>query len=166
MKPAWDELAKAFEGNPGVLVGDVDCTAAGKPLCDANGVKGFPTIKWGDPSKELSTYEGGRDGDALKAFAAGLKPLCSPANVELCPDAVKARIAAISALPAAKLAADVEKWEAFQREAEEGFAAKVAGLEAQYEAQAQARDDVLDAALAAGLKTMRAVLGQKKVAAK
>lgn len=27
------------------IIGDVDCTAAGKPLCDANGVRGFPTIK-------------------------------------------------------------------------------------------------------------------------
>ena len=39
---------------------DVDCTAAGKPLCDSNGIKGFPTIKYGDPS-DLQTYEGGRD---------------------------------------------------------------------------------------------------------
>ena len=32
-------------GDSGKLVAHVDCTAEGKPLCDANGVKGFPTLK-------------------------------------------------------------------------------------------------------------------------
>jgi hypothetical protein len=34
----------AFADSPSFLIGDVDCTAKGKPLCDANGVKGYPTI--------------------------------------------------------------------------------------------------------------------------
>merc|ERR1712072_1677520 len=76
----------------GALVGDVDCTAAGKPLCDSNGVKGFPTIKYGDPSA-LEDYKGGRDYDALKKFAdENLKPMCSPSNLDLCDDEKKAEI--------------------------------------------------------------------------
>merc|ERR1719479_810420 len=59
---------KEFKDSKTALVADVDCTAAGKPLCDSNGVQGFPTIKWGDPAS-LEKYEGGRGFDALKKFA-------------------------------------------------------------------------------------------------
>merc|ERR1719426_568098 len=59
-------------------------TAAGKPLCDSNGVRGFPTIKYGDPS-DLQAYEGGRDEKALKKFAEEkLVPMCSVKNIDLC----------------------------------------------------------------------------------
>merc|ERR1711966_226027 len=61
-----------------------------KPLCDANGVKGFPTLKWGDPA-DLQDYQGGRSLDDLKKFAEeNLKPQCSVANIDLC-DAAKRR---------------------------------------------------------------------------
>lgn len=58
MKPDWDKLMAAFKGNPTSLVADVDCTAAGQPLCNKHGVKGYPTIKYGDPAK-LTDYQGG-----------------------------------------------------------------------------------------------------------
>ena len=63
MKPDWDKLMDAFAGSETQLVGDVDCTAAGKPLCDSVGVRGYPTIKWGDPA-DLQDYNGGRDYDS------------------------------------------------------------------------------------------------------
>jgi len=94
MKPAWDKLMGEFSGNSGVLVGDVDCTAeSGKDLCEKHGVRGFPSIKYGDPD-ELKDYQGGRDYDALKAFAeSSLGPQCGPgANIGLCSDKVKASI--------------------------------------------------------------------------
>ena len=69
MKPDWDKLTVKFEDNPTVLIADVDCTAEGKPLCDANGVEGFPTLKHGSPDN-LQEYEGGRDYDELLTFAA------------------------------------------------------------------------------------------------
>ena len=56
MKPDWDKLMEEFADSATQLVADVDCTAEGKPLCDAHGVKGFPTIKWGDPS-DLQDYQ-------------------------------------------------------------------------------------------------------------
>ena len=49
MKPAWDKLMEDFE-NKDVLVADVDCTSNdGKALCEKVGVRGFPTLKYGDP---------------------------------------------------------------------------------------------------------------------
>lgn len=47
-----------LQDHPTAGVFDVDCTAAGQPLCEANGVKGYPTIKYGDP-EDLQDYEGG-----------------------------------------------------------------------------------------------------------
>merc|ERR1719383_1558987 len=83
---------KEYKDSATALVADVDCTAAGKPLCDANGVQGFPTIKYGDPSA-LEKYEGGRDFDSLKKFAdENLKPMCSPSNMDLCDDDQKAEL--------------------------------------------------------------------------
>merc|ERR1711981_1546744 len=70
----------------------VDCTADGQSLCESVGVRGYPTIKWGDPSN-LEDYEGGRDYDDLKKFAdENLKPVCSPANLDLCSDDQKAEV--------------------------------------------------------------------------
>merc|ERR1712083_783178 len=86
-----------------VLLADVDCTAEGKPLCDSNGVQGFPTIKWGDPSS-LEDYQGGRDLAALKKFASeNLKPMCSPKNIDLCDDDKKAEIEKFQAMADAAL---------------------------------------------------------------
>ena len=40
-----DKLIAEFEGSATQLIADVDCTADGKPLCDENGVRGYPTLK-------------------------------------------------------------------------------------------------------------------------
>jgi len=62
----------------------VDCTEAGKDLCETHGVQGFPTIKYGDPT-DLQDYQGGRSYEELKAFAdENLGPTCGPANMDLC----------------------------------------------------------------------------------
>merc|ERR1712194_983548 len=85
-KPDWDKLMDAFADSETQLVGDADCTADGKDLCAAQGVKGYPTIKRGGPG-DLQDYKGGRDYDSLEKFAKeSLKPLCSPKNVGLCED--------------------------------------------------------------------------------
>merc|ERR1719504_3223 len=98
MKPAWDKLMGDFKDSKTALVADVDCTADGKPLCDSNGVRGFPTIKYGDPNA-LEDYEGGRDFDSLLTFAKeNLKPTCSPSNIDLCDDDKKAEIAKLQAM--------------------------------------------------------------------
>ena len=98
MKPDWDKLMEEFAGRDTQLVGDVDCTAEGKPICDSNDVKGFPTIKYGDPA-DLQDYQGGRDFDSLKAFAdENLKPMCGPAHIDLCDDEKKTEIETFMAM--------------------------------------------------------------------
>lgn len=63
-----------YAGTPGSLVGDVDCTADGKALCETHAIRGFPTIKYGDPD-DLQDYNGARSYEALAEFAKdNLKP--------------------------------------------------------------------------------------------
>merc|ERR1719221_1700477 len=108
MKPAWDKLMKIYKGSKTALVADVDCDGAGKDLCEEHGVEGFPTIKWGDPSA-LEDYDGERDLSALKDFAKeNLKPLCGPANIDLCDAAKKKQIQAYQAMSEAELSQKAE----------------------------------------------------------
>merc|ERR1719321_1355493 len=112
MKPAWDKLMKNWNKGDRLktsLIADVDCTAEGKPLCEKVGVEGFPTIKWGDVSN-LEKYEGGRDYDALKKFAKeNLKPMCSPANIDLCDDEKKKEIEELQAMGVDDLNKQIEE---------------------------------------------------------
>jgi hypothetical protein len=157
MKPAWEKLMDEFADSKTALVGDVDCTAAGKPLCDSNGVQGFPTIKWGDPSA-LEDYQGGRDFDALKKFAEeNLKPMCSPANLDLCDDDKKAEIEKFIAMSGDDLDAAIKEKEKENEDAESEFKTFVEGLQKQYEDAMKKKDDAIAAVKASGLGLMKAV---------
>merc|ERR1712032_1512985 len=83
MAPDWEKLSEEWEGNTVGLVAEVDCTAEGKELCETNSVKGFPTLKWGDPSA-LEDFQ--------KFATENLKPICSPSNLDLCDGEKKATI--------------------------------------------------------------------------
>lgn len=86
MKPDWDKLANAFKNSDVVGIYDVDCTAAGQPLCQQNGVQGYPTIKyWLPGSKSSKDYQGGRDYNGLKSFVDNtFKALCDPFTQKGC----------------------------------------------------------------------------------
>jgi len=161
MKPAWDKLMKKYKGHATALVGDVDCTSEGKPLCEEHGVQGFPTIKWGDPSA-LEDYEGGRDYDELETFAAeNLKPMCSPKNIDLCDDDKKAEIEKFMKMSSEDLEAEIEKKEAESKEAEETFDAEVQKLQEKYEALEKEKTEKQAAVKESGLALMKAVKASK-----
>jgi len=157
MKPDWDKLMKDFAGSSSALVGDADCTAAGKALCDANGVRGYPTIKWGDPS-DLQDYKGARDYKGLKKFAdENLKPICSPANIDLCDADQKAKIEELQALSADDLAAKIKEKEAEQTAAEKLFTDEVDKLQKKYQQLQEDKEATLKAVKESGLGLMKAV---------
>merc|ERR1719379_720734 len=92
-----------YKDSKTALVADVDCTTAGKSLCEEVGVRGYPTIKYGDPSN-LEDYKGGRTLSALQDFAKeNLGPTCGPANLDLCDDATRAKIETFMKMSAGKL---------------------------------------------------------------
>jgi len=157
---------KEYAGHDSAGVFDVDCTAAGKPLCDANGVRGFPTIKWGDPNA-LEAYEGGRDYDSLLKFAQeNLKPTCSPANIELCDAEKTAEIEKYSAMSDADLAAAITEGDEKMDAAEKNFKDEVSKLQSSYEALMKAKDEALEAVKDSGLGMMKSIQAHKKKAAK
>jgi len=151
-----------FDGHASALVGDVDCTAAGKPLCDSNGVRGFPTIKYGDPNN-LEAYQGGRDFNSLKKFAdENLKPVCSPTNIDLCDATQKAAIEELQALSAADLASKIAGEEKKLAEAEETFKSEVSKLQKTYEKLQKEKEESIAAVKAAGLGLMKSVQAAAK----
>jgi len=161
LKPDWDKLMDAFADSTTGLVADVDCTAEGKALCDANGVRGYPTLKWGDPSS-LEDYKGGRDYASLKKFAdENLKPICSPANIDLCDDEKKAEIEKFQAMSAADLDAAITEKEKRMEKAEEDFKKGVSELQATYQKLMEAKDKTLDDIKNSGLGLMKAVKATK-----
>jgi len=157
MKPDWDKVTKEINGlGGGTLVADVDCTAAGKPLCDSNGVQGFPTIKFGDPSA-LEDYQGGRDYNALKTFAEGLKPKCSPSNLDLCDDSEKEEIQKLFDMDAGALDSQIEGKEAEIKAAEELFEKELEKLQNTYKKISEDKDAAIAAVKESGLGLMKAV---------
>ena len=146
-----------FADSKDALIAEVDCTAAGKPLCDANGVQGFPTIKYGDPAA-LEDYQGGRTAEDLKKFAEEtLKPSCSPSNMDLCDDEKKAEIEALQALPAGELAAKITEQEDAMKQTEADFDKKVKKLQRKYEKATKKKEAALKAIKDSGLGLMKSV---------
>jgi len=158
MKPAWDKLMEEYAGHASALIADVDCTAAGKPLCDSNGVKGFPTIKFGDPSA-LEDFKGGRDYDAMKKFAdENLKPMCSPGNLDLCDDDKKAEIEELMKMSEADLEEKISEGDDKIAEAESHFKAEVETLQASYQKLMSDKDEAIENVKNSGLGLMKSVL--------
>jgi hypothetical protein len=151
----------AFADSPTALVGDVDCTAEGKPLCDANGVKGYPTLKYGDPSN-LEDYKGGRDYDNLFKFCEeNLKPVCSPSNIDLCDDDKKAEIKKFADMTDADLDKLIADKEQELVEAETTFKDEVQKLQDTYAKLSTDKEEALEEIKKAGLGMAKAVKAAK-----
>jgi hypothetical protein len=156
MKPDWDKLMKSFKDDDARLVADVDCTAAGKPLCDQVGVRGYPTIKHGDPNN-LEDYKGGRDYSALEKFAKGLKPVCSPAKMDLCEPEMKEKILELQKLSAADLDKQIKEKEAEIEKAEKFFTDEVDKLQKAYQKLQEEKEATVTAVKESGLGLMKSV---------
>jgi len=162
MKPAWDKLMAEFKDSKDVLIGDADCTADGKSLCEEVGVQGYPTIKFGDPSA-LEDYQGGRDFDSLKKHAeTKLKPSCSPTNLHLCDDAKKAEIEKLQKMSASDLDSEISKKEKEISTAESNFKAEVEKLQKKYKELQEEKEEAIKAVKDSGLGLMKAVKAASK----
>jgi hypothetical protein len=164
MKPAWDKLMAEFKDSKTALVADVDCTAGGKALCDEVGVKGYPSIKYGDPNN-LEDYKGGRSFEDLKKFAeANLGPTCGPGNLDLCDDDKKAQIQKFQAMSPAELEAAIAEKSVALEKLETDFKAFVEGLQKQYSEANEKKDKDIEELKNSGLGLMKSVAAHSKTA--
>lgn len=162
MAPDWEKLAEEWAGHASALVAEVDCTTEGKPLCDQNGVRGFPTLKYGDPSA-LEDYQSGRSYEDMAKFATeNLKPMCSVKNIDLCDAEKKAQIEKYMAMSDDDLSAAVKTEEEKLTQAEEDFKEAVSKLQAEYQKLSEDKDAAIAAVKDSGLGLMKAVLSSKK----
>jgi hypothetical protein len=162
MKPDWDKLMEEYKDSKTVLIADVDCTASGKDLCNEVGVRGYPTIKYGDPNN-LEDYKGGRTFKDLKKHAdENLGPSCGPDNLDLCDDEKKATIAKFQAMSAADLDSFIDDSTQKMEKAEADFKKFVEGLQKQYEEENKAKDKTVEDIKNSGLGFAKAVKASKK----
>merc|ERR1712032_515056 len=118
--------------------------------------------KWGDPSA-LEDYDGGRDYAALETFAKeNLKPLCSPANLDLCDAEKKQEITKLQSMPEAELSAKIEEKKAIIKQAEETFQSEFKKLQDRYGELQKEKDEKLAEIKGRGLGLMQAVQAQSK----
>jgi len=146
-----------YEGHADVLVGESDCTAAGKGLCEELNVQGYPTLKYGDPAG-LTDYQGARDLEGLKRFAdTELRPACSLSCLELCDAAQRERIEALQKLSPLELAAGIQESEKELADLETKFKADVEELQREYKELQDSKANAAAAVRAGGLAIMRAI---------
>jgi len=148
---------KEFESSTTALVADVDCTTEGKDLCTKVGVKGYPTLKYGDPNN-LEDYKGGRDYDDLLTFAKeNLGPTCGPSNMDLCDDEQKEKIETIQAKGIEKLEAEIKELDDSIQAAEKHFEDEVKKLQETYEQLNKDKEAAVNAAKEQDLGLMKTV---------
>jgi len=147
---------EAFKDSKTAVVADVDCTVE-KDLCSKNGVRGYPTIKHGDPA-DLQDYKGGRDFDSLKSFAdENLGPSCGPDNLDLCSDAQKADIAKYTEMSDDDLKKAIKEKEDALEGAEATFKSEVEKLQATYEQLQKDKENTIKEVKSSGLGTMKQI---------
>merc|ERR1712151_1436903 len=150
-----------FKDSQTILIADVDCTWGGKSKCEEVGIRGYPTIKYGDPS-DLQDYKGGRDFAALKKFASELGPTCSPSNIDLCDDEKKAKIEEFKKMGAEARDKMIKEKEAESAKLEADFKTFVEGLQKQYKEESDKKDKAVEDLKASGLGLLKAVHAHEK----
>merc|ERR1712045_396706 len=139
------------------------CTTGGKSLCESVGVRGYPTIKYGDPN-DLQDYKGGRSFADLKKFADGLGPQCGPANLDLCDDAKKKQIAEFQAMSASEREKSIKDKEKAITKLESDFKTFVEGLQKSYTEANEKKDKDVEELKNSGLGLLKAVHAHAKKA--
>jgi len=166
MKPDWDKLMETYKGHASTLIADVDCTTEGKELCTQVGVKGYPTIKYGDPN-DLQDYKGGRALKDLEKFAKeNLGPTCSPGNLDLCDAEKKSQIEGFMKMADSDLASKIKEGTEAMEKIEKDFETFVDGLQKQYKEASEKKDTDLESVKNSGLGLMKSVQAHKQKSGK
>jgi hypothetical protein len=135
MKPDWDDLGEKFENSKKVVIGDVDCTEEiNKQLCEDQGVKGYPTIKYYTPGdRDGQVYEGERDKATLMKFAKSLGPPCSGQHPKRCTKEERVKLDEYMALPEEELQTKLSEAAEQLKTTQETHDALLKSLQSQFE---------------------------------
>lgn len=146
-----------------LLLSPTQSLSPNTPVCFTTRLHLIKNKTW-NPSS-LEDYDGGRDYESLKKFAKeNLKPLCSPANLDLCDDDKKKQIGTLQAMSIADLEGKIDEKKKMLKDAEEHFEAEVKKLQETYEALQKAKDDTAKEIKESGLGLMTSVLMHAKKA--
>merc|ERR1712166_83183 len=148
-----DKLMEEYKESKTVLIADVDCTAGGKELCNEIGVRGYPTIKFGDPNN-LEDYKGGRTLADMKKHA--------DENLDLCDADKKASIEKFAAMSVADLDTFIEESGTKMEAAEKDFKEFVENLQKSYEEANKKKDETVEGIKTSGLGFAKAVKASHK----
>jgi hypothetical protein len=160
------QLAEEWNRHEVGFVAEVDCAGAGKTFCDFEDIRGFPTLKYGDPSR-LEEYSGGRSYDDLAEFAKNnLTPLCSPKNLHLCDADKQKMIDQYFKMSKEELTLLIKAEEDKLTDAEEKFEELVQALQHRYQELTEEKDDAIAAVKEGGLALMKSVKKAKDMAGK
>jgi len=152
-----------YKDHATVLIADVDCTASGRSLCDEVGVRGYPTLKWGDPD-DLQDYKGGRGLKDLKKFVADLKPPCGPTNQGSCNDAQRKQIEDFTAMGGEKREALIQQKGEEMKAIEDKFKQFSEDIRKEYDTALKKKEadaDALNPRELGWLKAVRVLAAQK-----
>merc|ERR1712176_1738061 len=120
------------------------------------GVRGYPTIKYGDPD-DLQDYKGGRTFADLKKFAEGLGPQCGPANLDLCDAAKKNQIEEFSKLSMDERDQMIKDKAGEMEKLEKDFKQFVETLQKQYQSESDKKDKAVEEIKQGGLGLLKSV---------
>lgn len=164
MAPEFAEFAEKWKDHPVGFVGKVDCTThTGKILCDEHGIRGYPSLLWGDPA-HLKPFEGEHTRSDYEKFAEErlVEPMCNAANVDLCDPETKEKIEAFVAMDESELDALITEEEDKMIAIEKRYSDSVAQLQARYTKLLGEKDDKVKKVRQTGLATLRSVRAFKE----
>lgn len=138
LKPDWDKLGETSDST---MIGDVDCTGNGKPLCEKFNIQGFPTLKsfWGTFSED---YKGGRSYNELLNFANNLKIPCTVEHKESCSKSQLTEIEEVLKLTATQKKDMLETIQTQIKEEEMNHEKLLKSLQSQYESSQSKLDEL------------------------
>lgn len=161
LAPTWHRVAEELSNYSSFVMATVDCTSH-KELCEKHGVKGYPTLKYGDP-EDLVKYKGGRTYEAISKKALTLATAeCSLDFPNLCDIQRQGQIEFLRTLAAEEL--DARIWEgerdsAQARKSYEEHARELRGMLEDLERNERARLESLEKG---DLGLMKEVLRRRK----
>mmetsp|Transcript_19144 Transcript_19144/g.42963 ORF Transcript_19144/g.42963 Transcript_19144/m.42963 type:complete len:231 (+) Transcript_19144:66-758(+) len=161
IKPDWDRLMEDFVGNDLALIADVDCVGSGKELCLDMGIKGYPTLRYGDPN-DLMEYKGSKTYDDMKKFAEEkLRPQCGPATPDLCSDSQRTLIESFQTLSTGELIKRIKDKETQIEKLDSEHKEYVEKIKRQYEEITDKYNKEIEAVHQTGLGMMKKVKAYK-----